>query len=103
MKPCSVFCVIMILLAGCYQPADKIKHVKVYDEPGRFGGWPANNGIWIWSNEILVGFSQGYYKNLGPALHNIDREKPEVHKLARSLDGGETWSIEDPARDGVMI
>ncbi len=90
-------------MTGCLQPVDQIKHVKVYDERGHFGGWPANNGIWIWNNEILVGFSQGYYKDLGPALHNIDREKPEVHMLARSLDGGETWSIEDPARDGVMI
>jgi hypothetical protein len=80
-----------------------VKHIKVYYEPGRFGGWPANNGIWMWGNEILVGFAKGYHKDLGPERHNIDRQKPEVHMFARSLDGGETWSIEDPAKDGVMI
>src|SRR5580698_8852746 len=71
-----------------------VKHVKVYAEPGRFGGWPANHGIWCWGDEILVGFSAGYYKDLGPERHNIDRTKPEDHVLARSLDGGETWQIE---------
>ena len=35
--------------------------------------------------------------------HNIDREKPEEHLFARSFDGGETWQIEEPAKDGVMI
>jgi len=37
-----------------------IKNVVVYQEPGRFGGWPANNGIWAWGDEIVVGFMQGY-------------------------------------------
>lgn len=81
----------------------EIKHVDVYYEPGRFGGWPANHGIWNWDNEILVGFGKGYYKNLGLERHNIDREKPEEHLFARSFDGGETWQIEEPAKDGVLI
>jgi hypothetical protein len=80
-----------------------VKHVKVYAEPGRFGGWPANHGIWCWGDEILVGFSAGYYKDLGPKLHNIDRDKPEEYLLARSRDGGETWSIEHPAEKGALI
>jgi hypothetical protein len=79
------------------------KHVKVYFETGRFGGWPANHGIWIWGNEILVGFSRGYYKDLGPERHNIDREKPEEHVLARSLDGGETWTLEHPNEKGYLL
>ena len=80
-----------------------VKHVKVYYEPGRFGGWPANHGIWSWGDEILVGFSRGYYKDLGPDRHNIDRDKPEEHWLARSRDGGETWSLEHPAEKGFLI
>jgi predicted neuraminidase len=80
-----------------------IRHVKVFGEPGRFGGWPANHGIWSWGNEILVGFSAGYYKNLGPERHAIDRERPEEHLLARSRDGGETWAIENPAAKGALI
>ena len=66
------------------------QHVKVYHQKGRFGGWPANHGIWSWGDEILVGFSAGYHKDRGPALHNIDHDRPEEHLLARSKDGGAT-------------
>ena len=79
-----------------------IRHVKVFATPGRFGGWPANHGLWSWGNEILVGFSRGFYKDLGER-HNIDRDRPEEHLLARSLDGGETWTIENPADQGVLM
>lgn len=79
-----------------------VQHVKVYHQPGMFGGWPANHGIWSWGNEILVGFTMGYYKDLG-ARHNIDREKPEMHMLARSLDGGLTWAVEDPGARGYLL
>ena len=74
-------------------------HVIVWREPGRYGGWPANHGIWSWGNEILVGFSAGHMKSDavepgGPARHPIDRTRPEQHLLARSLDGGATWKVE---------
>src|SRR5262249_54213806 len=49
------------------------------------------------------GFSTGYRKDLGPTRHNIDHDKPEEHLLARSKDGGKTWSIENPARQGVLL
>jgi hypothetical protein len=75
----------------------------VYHKPGRFAGWPANHGIWSWGDEILVGFSAGTYKDLGPDRHAIDRGKPEEHLLARSRDGGLTWSVEDPSRGGVLV
>jgi len=81
---------------------DDAQHVQVYYRPGRFGGWPANHGIWSWGNEILVGFTDGLYKDLGER-HNIDREAPEIHYLARSLDGGVTWQISDPAKQGDLI
>jgi hypothetical protein len=83
------------------QPA--AEHVMVYHERGRFGGWPANHGIWSWGDEILVGFSAGYYKDRGLALHNIDPNRPEEHLLARSRDGGKSWKIEYPAKQGVLI
>ncbi|HEY0980513.1 sialidase family protein [Schlesneria sp.] len=84
------------------QPAEAVR-VNVYAEPGRFGGWPANHGIWSWGNEILVGFSAGYSKDNGPGVHAIDRERPEEHLFARSLDGGETWSLENPSKQGALI
>lgn len=80
-----------------------MKHVKVYAEPGRFGGWPANHGIWSWGDEILVGFSAGYYGDNGPDRHAIDHDRPEEHLLARSRDGGLTWAIENPAEQGALI
>ena len=84
-------------------PPQVIQHATVYFQPGRFGGWPANHGMWSWGNEIVVGFSVGYYQDRGPGLHAIDHRKPERHILARSLDGGTTWSQEDPGRQGVLI
>jgi len=99
--------IVPLLVVGlCLGPAvarnpPAVEHVIVYHEPGMFGGWPANHGIWIWGDEILVGFSKGYYKDLGDR-HHIDREKPEYHMLARSLDGGKTWSIEDPQARGYL-
>ena len=79
------------------------RHVRVYSEANRFGGWPANHGIWSWGNEILVGFSAGYSKNNGPGFHAIDHDKPEEHLLARSLDGGVTWTLENPSEQGALI
>jgi len=72
-----------------------IKHGIVYREPGRFCGWPANNGIWAWDNEILVGFTLGYYKEADKG-HSIDKDKPSESVMARSLDGGESWALERP-------
>jgi len=79
------------------------KHVMVYFEPGRYGGWPANHGNWSWGNEILVGFMRGYYKDMGSTRHHIDLEKPRRDVQARSLDGGESWSLEEPTADGFAV
>ena len=71
------------------------KNVFVFQEAGRFGGWPANNGVWSWGDEILVGFSLGYYKE-NKQGHSVDRDKPRRNVLARTTDGGESWTLEDP-------
>ena len=78
-----------------HQPAASPKHVAVFQEAGRFGGWPANHGIWSWGDEILVGFEAGYFRQTDQG-HAIDYTRPAEHVLARSLDGGETWTIEKP-------
>jgi hypothetical protein len=72
-----------------------IRHVDVFNEPGRFAGWPANNGIWNWGDEIVVGFTLGYHRD--STGHTIDRDRPSVPRQARSLDGGQSWSIESPS------
>ena len=71
-------------------------HIPIVKESGRFSGWPANHGIWSWGNEIVVGFKHGYYKKNPSGGHAIDRDRPSERKMARSLDGGETWSVEVP-------
>lgn len=94
-----ICCAIAIALPAhaAQENIDIFNHIEIYREEGRFGGWPANHGAWSWGNEILVGFSRGYHKNLGDERHNIDRDAPEEHLFARSLDGGLTWSVEDPS------
>ena len=98
----------LILLISCdnetvteYQE-DPIRHLKIYHEEGRFGGWPANHGIWSWGDEILVGFCAAYYKDQGTG-HHVDSEMPEHHILARSLDGGETWELEFPEEQKALL
>ncbi len=96
-----------IFLTG-YQPAHgqqatgQIMHTKAFYEPGMYGGWPANNGIWSWGDEILVGFVKGHYLDMG-TKHHIDREKTYWNLFARSLDGGVTWQVEDPGAAGVFV
>lgn len=70
------------------------KHdVVVYAEKGKFLGWPANEGIWRWGDEILMGFEMGTFAYT-TATHSIAREIPSETRLVRSLDGGETWQLE---------
>jgi hypothetical protein len=73
------------------------EHVIVYREQGRFAGWPANYGMWIWGNEIVVSFTQCYH--LAKAgFHARTHEKPAYPLQSRSLDGGRTWqTIRTPA------
>lgn len=78
------------------QPPAVIGNITVHRHPARFGGWPANNGMWSWGNEILVGFDWAWFRPNRDA-HAIDPSKSGENLMARSLDGGETWSIETPA------
>jgi hypothetical protein len=84
------------------EPPRVLQRVKVYSEPGRFAGWPANHGIWSWGDEILVGFSRGYDKDNGADYH-IDSDRPEDFLLARSKNGGATWTIELPNPPAAMV
>ena len=86
--------VFVISICGC-EKSQSINHVIVYKESGRFAGWPANHGIWSWGDEIVVGFRLGYFKI--KTGHAIDPDKPAVTRFARSLDGGQTWTLEIPS------
>lgn len=70
-----------------------VQHSIIYYQPERFAGWPANNGAFIFSNdEIVTGFTEAPYKKTDG--HNAD--KPYLNWLARSTDGGKTWTAGDP-------
>ncbi|MDQ7817954.1 MAG: PA14 domain-containing protein [Melioribacteraceae bacterium] len=70
------------------------KNIMIAYDPLYFYGWPANQGIWNWGDEILVGLMRGNY--MYDVLHHSIDKNNQVALLARSLDGGETWNIEDP-------
>jgi len=71
-----------------------MEHVTIYRKEGRYGGWPANYGIWAWGNEIVVGFTLGYFDTAG-GFHARDRSRPFVTMQARTLDGGSTWEVQE--------
>lgn len=68
------------------------EHLSIYHEPGRYAGWPANYGLWAWGDEIVVGFTAGYFQG-GEQFHTRDRGRPFATMQARSLDGGGTWRV----------
>ncbi|MGH9163284.1 MAG: sialidase family protein [Vicinamibacteraceae bacterium] len=89
-------------LAGGNEPAPARapgppKHLVVYQREGRFAGWPANHGAWSWDGgrEMLVGFDAGEFERRQRG-HAIKRTVTPQQLLARSRDGGESWTIEQP-------
>lgn len=73
-----------------------VEHGEVQYEEGRFGGWPANGGIWNWGDEIVTVFTLGYFDPNKRSGHPIDNARPSGKMQARSLDGGVTWTLERP-------
>lgn len=106
----AVIVILVCLMTSTFvlsvEPPHADRSVVVYFEEGRYGGWPANYGIWSWGDEILVGFNQGYHKDQGPMRHAIDHDRPRYDMFARSMDGGESWEIEKPvieAREDSLL
>ena len=78
---------------------DGSSHHIVYYDPLGWAAVPANNGgnspIWQWGNEILVGFTLGTFA-VSTRSHQCDNDRPFVSWLARSRDGGESWTAWKP-------
>lgn len=75
--------------------SENLEHVTVYHQPGSYAGWPANQGMWSWDNELLVGFVLGRHAKDRADWkygHPIDQAAGQEHVYARSLDGGGTWA-----------
>jgi hypothetical protein len=73
-------------------------HVEVFQKDGRFAAWPANGGMWVWGNEILVCYTEA--DHLGTTGHTYD-STTAWSMFARSLDGGQTWTREDAHAQGI--
>lgn len=74
-----------------------VRHALVYHEPGIFAAWPANEGMWRWGDEMAVSFLRGHYKYHEKSSHAYDRGRTIQNALARTRDGGETWTVDaDP-------
>ena len=86
------FVLLVISLFSCQKPG-KIDHYIVAAEKDYFYGWPANNGVWQWGDEILVGFTRGNFSV--KSGHNISGRQESL--LARSVNGGKTWEVIDPS------
>ena len=84
--------------AGSAQRTAKhVEHVVAYRAPGRYGGWPANYGMWSWKSEILIQFTAGAFVKDHDAqhrTHKINRSEPIQVMQGRSLDDGRTWTTE---------
>ncbi len=85
------------VIIGCVEKIDDdFRHVIVASEEGKFFGWPANNGLWQWGDEILVGFTRGELREKEIDTLDHDIAGVEESLFARSLDGGETWEMFKP-------
>jgi hypothetical protein len=77
----------------------RASHCLVYHSPSHWAAVPANNGgngpTWQWGDEILVGFTCGTYSDAKPG-HQCSYDHPFESWLARSTDGGETWTVTCP-------
>jgi hypothetical protein len=71
----------------------KIINLIAYKEQNKFCGWPANEGIWSWGDEILAGFEIATFIK-SDKTHSIDRNSEKHIYFVRSKDGGRTWNVE---------
>lgn len=87
---------VLPLTAAATPATDKphVEHVVVYANNNEFAGWPANEGLWQWDDEILVAFEVAPYVEHSDN-HNVDRQASKRIVFARSHDGGETWTPEE--------
>ena len=56
MKNLSVLLLLLMLffVSSWAQEPVVEQNVTVFKEKNRFAGWPANNGIWFWGEEIIL-------------------------------------------------
>lgn len=90
-------CALILSATTLAEANQSFKHVVVYQEDGKFAGWPANNGAWLFEgDDMLVGFTRGEYELTDG--HNIGAVETQLSWLARSTNGGNSWKAYNPER-----
>jgi len=79
-------------MSAVLSTAGEVKQVTVYHGRQEFAGWPANEGMWSWGEEILVSFNVAAFEERGEKHSFTGRQRVG---FARSTDGGETWTPEN--------
>lgn len=108
-KQLTLFFVVILILQACGTNQSKKnlseaqenyenKHIKVFSEDGKYGGWPANWGAWSWENEILVSFTVADHKERSGHTFDVNTA---INMFARSTDGGESWKLQDAYDSGI--
>jgi len=100
-----VFCTLLVILLQREQPSQSqtlkiepmVQHYTAFYEPTRYGGWPANHGIWNWGDEILISFQDCEHTGKWENKHSVVPSCERYMIFSRSLDGGRTWKTERPS------
>lgn len=75
------------------------QHTVVSHDPQAWIAVPANNGgngpTWQWGDELLIGFTRGTFHE-AERMHQCRYDRPFESWLARSRDGGESWTAWKP-------
>lgn len=88
---CLLACA-LVAVAPAGVAASSLEHGVIYHSPSHFAGWPANEGMWSWGDEILVGYNVGQFEERGEKHSLVGDEEVA---FSRSLDGGKTWAVEE--------
>ncbi|TDU81723.1 BNR repeat protein [Prosthecobacter fusiformis] len=88
----ACFFIQLLLSSSIWAQAPKTQQSLVFHREDSFAGWPANEGLWNWGDEILVGFNVAKFEERGH-LHSFSGRQRIA--FARSLDGGITWALEN--------
>ncbi|MDR2675284.1 MAG: glycoside hydrolase [Opitutaceae bacterium] len=89
----KVFLVATLLFTSAAFAGD-VTTVVVYQKDGEFAGWPANEGLWTWGDEMLVAFEVAAFVET-EGDHSVNRDSPRRIVFSRSMDGGRTWAAEE--------
>ncbi|MDQ8194937.1 sialidase family protein [Coraliomargarita sp. SDUM461004] len=84
----------LVSCAGDKHVDHNVENYVVYHNKSEFAGWPANEGLWQWDNEVLTAFEVATFVET-EGDHSIDRNSPKRIVFARSMDGGRTWTTEE--------